>query len=188
MAGSVGEVGVGGGEGGEVVGAEKMGGGGVHGGELEGVTAVPDEGGEEGRADIDVGGVLAGGEGVGGVRAAKVYAVLVGFGLGGVAGVEGVGGVFKGEDADAGGKDAIESAVEVGGGDGGAEGEGGDLGEGVDAGVSAAGALGEDRLGGDVGDGAGEGSLDGGQAGLDLPAVEGCAVVDESGFEVHALT
>ncbi len=59
------------------------------------------------------------------------------------------------------------------------EGEGGDLGEGVDAGVGAAGALGEDGFSGDVVDGVGEGALDGGEIGLDLPAVEGGSVVGE---------
>ena len=51
-------------------------------------------------------------------------------------------------------------------------GEGGDLREGVDAGVGAAGALGEDGFAGEVEDGFGERSLDGGEAGLYLPAVK----------------
>ncbi len=72
--------------------------------------------------------------------------------------------------------------MEVGGWDGDGEGEGGDLGERVDAGVGSARALREDRLTGDVVDGLGERALDGGQARLDLPAVEGGAVVGESGF------
>ncbi len=58
--------------------------------------------------------------------------------------------MLGGEDADAGGKGAVEGAMEIGGGDGAAEGEAGDLGEGVDAGVGAAGALREDDLAGDV--------------------------------------
>jgi hypothetical protein len=65
-------------------------------------------------------------------------AVLVGLAEGGVAGMEGVGDGFDGEDTDAGGKAAVEGAVQVGGGDGRGEREAGDLGEGVNAGVGAA--------------------------------------------------
>ncbi len=89
-----------------------------------------------------------------------------------------------GEDADGWRESAVEGAEEVGGRDGGGEREGGDLGEGVDAGVGAAGALGEDGFAGDVVEGLGEGALDGGEAGLDLPAVEGRAVVGEDEFPV----
>ena len=92
---------------------------------------------------------------------------------------------LDGEDADAGREAAVEGAVEVGCGDGCSEGEGGDLGEGVDAGVGAAGALGEDAFAGDAVDGVGERALDGGQAGLDLPAVEGGAVVGEGELPVR---
>ena len=102
-----------------------------------------------------------------------------------MAGVEGFGGLLDGEDADAGGKGAVEGAVEVGGGDGDGEREGGDLGEGVDSGVGAAGALREDGLSGDALDGLGEGALHGGEIGLDLPAVVGGSVVGESGFPVR---
>ncbi len=65
------------------------------------------------------------------------------------------------------------------------EGEGGDLGEGVDAGVGAAGALGEDGFAGDAVDCLGECALDGGQAGLNLPAVVGGSVVGEDGLPVR---
>ena len=116
------------------------------------------------------------------MRAGGVDAVLVGFAEGAVAGVEVGRGVLDGEDADAGREGAVEGAVEVGGGNGDVEGEGGDLGEGVDSGVGAAGALGEDGLSGDAVDGVGEGSLNGGEVGLDLPAVEGGSVVAEDGF------
>ena len=162
--------GVGGGEAGEVVGAEQVEGGGFEGFEVEWPAAVPDEGGEEGVADA-----LGGG----GFYAAFEDAVLVCFGAGGVAGVEGVGDAVGGEDADAGGEGAVECAEQVGGRDVGGEGEAGNLAEGVDAGVGAAGALGEDVLVEDGAQGGGESSLDGREAGLDLPAVEAGAVVGQ---------
>jgi hypothetical protein len=75
--------------------------------------------------------------------------------------------------------------MEVGGGDGSSEREGGHLGEGVDAGVGAAGALGEDVLSGDVADRVGERALDGRQLGLNLPAVVGASIVAESYLPVR---
>ena len=94
---------------------------------------------------------------------------------------------FGGEDADAGGKAAVEGAVQVGGGDGRGEGEGGDLAESVDAGVGAARALRKDALADGAVDGVGEHTLDGGQAGLNLPSAEGGAVVGEGELPVsHA--
>ena len=105
-----------------------------------------------------------------------------------MAGVEGDRHDFGGEDANAGRQGAVQRAVEVGGGDGGFEGEGGDLGEGVDAGVGAAGALREDALAHGAVDGVGKQALEGGQIGLDLPAMVGGAVIGESEFPVrHAL-
>jgi hypothetical protein len=103
---------------------------------------------------------------------------------GGVAGVEVGWSGFDGEDADGGWEAAVEGAVEVGGGDGRGEGEAGDLGEGVDTGVGAAGALREDAFAGGAVDGVGECALDGGECGLDLPAAVGCAVVGEDELEV----
>jgi hypothetical protein len=173
-----GEVGVYGGEGGEVVGAADVVGGVLEDGEVEREGAVPDVGSEGRRADA------FDGEG-GWVGDAGEDAVLVGLAEGVVAGVEGFGCVLDGEDADAGGKGVVEGAMEVGGGDGDGEREGGDLGKGVDAGVGAAGALREDGLSGDALDGFGEGSLHGGEIGLDLPAVVGGSVVGESGFPVR---
>ena len=70
-------------------------------------------------------------------------------------------------------------------GDGGFERDGSDLAEGVNAGVGAAGALGEDGLAGDVEEGVGERSLDGREAGLNLPAVVGRAVVGEGELPVR---
>ena len=80
---------------------------------------------------------------------------------------------------------AVEGVVEVWGGDGNGEREGGDLGKGVNAGVGATGALGEDGFAGDVVDGMGEGALHGGEVGLDLPAVVGGSVVGEDDLPVR---
>jgi hypothetical protein len=55
----------------------------------------------------------------------------------------------------------------------------------VDAGVGAAGALGQGGFAGDVVNGAGECALDGGEIGLDLPAVVGSSVVSESELPVE---
>ena len=147
--------------------------------EVEGPAAVPDVRGEEGGADAVVGIWRSRVAECSGVRRCGTRRFC-----GGRCGGRGSGGdVVGGEDADAGGEGAVEGAEEVGGGDGGVEGEGGDLREGVDAGVGAAGALGENGLAGDVVEGVGEGALDGGQAGLDLPAVEGGAVVARVSFQ-----
>ena len=102
-----------------------------------------------------------------------------------MAGVEVFGDGFKGQDADARRKGAVEGAMEVGGGDGYGEGEGGDLGEGVDAGVGAAGALGKDSFSGDMVDCLRESALDGGEVGLDLPTVVGGSVVSEDELPVR---
>jgi len=74
LIGTGGEVGVGGGEGGEVVGSEDVGGGPFKGGDVEGEVVAPEVGGEHGRAD-------------GGRR----DAVLVGLAPSAVAGVEACG-------------------------------------------------------------------------------------------------
>src|SRR5277367_4602022 len=126
-------------------------------GEVEGIAAGPDEGGKHGRADL-----IAGED-----------AVFVGLAAGAVAGVEDFGDGLDCEDADAGRERAVESAVKVCSGNGDGEGEGGDLTEGVDAGVGAAGALGQDGLAGDTMDCLRECALDGWQVGLNLPAVVG---------------
>jgi hypothetical protein len=144
-------------------------------GEVEGKMAVPDVGGKHGGTDSGRG--VWGSRGAGGKDTVFVY-----FSAGGVACVEVFGGVVEGEDTDGGWEGTVEGDVEVGGGDGGVEGERGYLGEGVDAAVGASGALGEYGLSGDVVDGLGEGSLDSGKSGLDLPTMEGGAVVGEDGF------
>lgn len=69
--------------------------------------------------------------------------------------------------------------------DGRGEGEGGYLGERVDPGVGAAGALGENGFAGDAMDGFGECALDGGEVGLNLPAVIGGSIVGEDELPVH---
>jgi hypothetical protein len=60
--------------------------------------------------------------------------------------------LFAGEDADAGGEDAVECALEVRGRNGCGEAKADDLGEGVYAGVGAAGALRECVFAGETGD------------------------------------
>lgn len=95
---------------------------------------------------------------------------------------------FDREDADGGGKNSIESAVEVGGGNGRRKSEAGNLREGVNARVCATGALRKNALSCDPQEGVGEMSLDGRQSRLDLPAVKVGAVVAEDGLpERHSL-
>ncbi len=112
-------------------------------------------------------------------------AVLVCFSQGAVAGVEVFGHGFDGEDTDAGGKGSVERAMQVGHGDGDGESEGGNLGEGVNAGVSAARALGEYGFAGDAMDGLRESALYGGDVGLDLPTVVWGSVVGEDDLPVR---
>ncbi len=94
-----GKVGIGGGEGGEVVGAEDGVGGVLEQSEVELEGTVPDEGREHGGADKRHG-VGDRGEGQG---ARGEDAVLVGLADGAVTGVEAGGGGFKGENTDGGG-------------------------------------------------------------------------------------
>jgi len=177
------------------VGAEEVDCGFLHGGGVEGPVAVPDVGGQEWGADAVGGGGLRGGlwkpmspgaRDMGhpggcwsGCWSAGEDAVFVGFGEGGVAGVEGFGDGFGGEDADAGWESTVEGAEKVFGGDRGFQLEGGDLRKGMDAGVGAAGALRKDGFAGQVAKRGRKGALNGREVGLDLPAVEGSAVVAE---------
>jgi len=140
----------------------------LHSYEIEGPGAVPDEGRERRWAD------RLGGD-----------AVLVGLAARTVAGVEVCGSLFYRDDADAGGEDVIEGSLEVGGGDGRAERDGGYLADGVHTGVCATGALGENGFYGDVMEGLGEGALDGGEGGLNLPAVIRRAVVGDCELPVR---
>ena len=177
---AVGEVGVDGGEGGEVVGAKDVTGGVVEGVEIEGPGTGPDVGGESGRTDVffPYPKIEIWGTRIGGCFQGK-DAVLVGFADSGVAGVERGWDDFGGEDADAGREAAVKGPMQAGRGDGGGESEAGDLGKGVDSGIGAAGALGKDALADGALDGVAEQTLDGGQVGLDLPSAEGSSIVGE---------
>ena len=113
---SVGEVGVGGGEGCEVVRAENVAGRLVEGGQIQGPGTGPDIGCKSGRTDeirFEVQGS----------RFEREDAVLIGFAEGGVARVKVWRNDFGGEDADAGRKTAVEGAMQGGGGDGRGEGK-----------------------------------------------------------------
>lgn len=92
---------------------------------------------------------------------------------------------FRGQDADAGRETAVEGAVEVGGRDGGGESEGGNLAQGVDSSIGTTGALGKDALADGALDGVCEHTLDGVQAGLDLPSTVGGSIVGEGELPVH---
>ena len=140
-------------------------------GEVERKAAGPDVGSEHGRADASV--VVAGED-----------AVLVGFAEGAVTGMEVCRDRFDGEDADACGERVVEGAMKIGCGDRDSEGEGGYLREGVDSGVGAARALGENGFAGDAVDGLGEGALNGGEIGLNLPSVVRGSVVGEDELPV----
>ena len=172
-------VGAGRGEAGEVMRAEDVGGGALEAAQVERRGAVPDKRGKHGRTDA-VWGWRDGAGGRGGFWPAQKDAVLVGFGSGAVAGVEGGGNGGEGEYADAAGEDAIEGAVKIWGGDGCEEIEAGNLREGVDTGVGAAGAGGEGAFGRNAKESVRKMLLHGGEAGLDLPAVEMAAIVTES--------
>ena len=76
--------------------------------------------------------------------------------------------------------------MEVGRGDRGHEAERGYLALGVNSGIGAAGTLGEDSFAGDAVDGVGEFALDGRLVGLNLPAMEVCAIVGEDQLPVAA--
>ena len=110
-------------------------------------------------------------------------AVAVGFSLGLPASVEIGADFFRGDDADCGRKEGVQGALEFGGRESGLRFEMGDLSEGVDAGIGAACAVDEDFFLGDLAGGFGDGALNGRLARLDLPAVEGGAVVGNGEFE-----
>lgn len=159
-----------GGEGFEVVAAEGelQGGFELHGVELP--REVPGEAGAEG-----------------GEHGLGADFIPVGLAGGGKAGVEGVGDLLGGEHADAGGEFGVECGDPVEGvhGEPGGGVEVGDLGEGVDAGIGAAGAVDAHGLLGDFGGGGLEEILNGVAAGLGLPAVVRAAVVGEGELEAH---
>ena len=132
---------------------------------------VPDETGVEGGKD--------GGEG---------EAVLVGFFLGGKAGVEVGGGFFAIHHPDGGGKFAVEGGEVVEGVHrrvlGGVE--VGDLAKGMHAGVGASGIVNADGLFDDFGEGGFEVILHGAAFGLAGPAEEGASVVGDGEFQAHS--
>ena len=138
--GAGGEIGVPGGKGGEVVRAQDVGRGLLQDGEIEGIATRPDVGSQHRRTDA----VFV---------VAEKDAILVGFSVCAVTGVEVFGYGFDGENADAGRKGAVEGVLEVRGGDRRGKREGGDLGESVDPGVGAARTLWENDFSGDVVDG-----------------------------------
>ena len=146
--GAGGEIGIGGGEAAEVVFAKEGCRSSVETGEIYGPRVGVDVAREERRADLRHGGLD--GE----------NAVFVGFGDGGVAGVESVGDDLCGEDADRSGQGAVERANKVGGRDARLKGKTGDLGESVHAGVGAAGTLGQRGFADDAAEGGLQFALD----------------------------
>ena len=91
--------------------------------------------------------------------------------------------LLDGEDADRGRQAVVEDDTKIGRWDGARSLKGGDLGESVHSGVGASRALGQQPLAGEAFDGLGQRSLNGGLAGLHLPAVVGGTIVGESEFE-----
>ena len=169
-----GAFGIDGGKGGEIVDSGDESGSLLHGVLIQGIGVVSDVTGKKGRNYV-----------------AAPDAVVIALGEGGVAGVEFRGHLIGGEDADGGGKTVIEDDAEVCDRNGAGGLKGRDLGEGMDAGVGASGALGQKLLSGEALDGLRQGTLDGGLAGLDLPAVKGGAIIGEGEFEsarVHGVT
>ncbi len=178
------EVGVPGGEAGEVVLAEYVAGGSLRGGQGDGPGAIPDERGQGWGADLV-------GE-IGVRRNAREDAVLVDFAQSAVAGVEGLwggGSVFGGEHADGWRERAVERAKEIGGWNGRGKGEAGDLAQGVDTCIRASRALRQDGLPGNPLKGGGERALNGGELGLYLPTTVGRAIVCEDEFpKLHGIS
>ena len=91
---------------------------------------------------------------------------------------------FGGDDADRGRDQGVQGALKFSGWESGLRFEMRYLPERVDACVGAAGALDENFFLGDLRSCFGESALDRWQAGLDLPAVEGSAVVGDCEFDV----
>ena len=168
--GAGGEVGIGGGEAAEVVLTDEGSSGGIECGEIERPGIGEDVAREEGRANLKTGGLYG------------KNAVLVGFGDGGVASVEGVRDNSGIEDSDRSWKSAIEGAEEVCWRDTRLQRETGGLGERMHAGVGAAGALGQGRFADNATESGLQFTLDCEKAGLDLPAGEIGAVVGEGEF------
>ena len=110
-------------------------------------------------------------------------AVVVGLGQGIPAGMK-IGAEFEGfDDANRGRQERIAGALEFGSGQGGVSFEMSDLAESVDAGIGASGGVDGERFAGELAEDIDKSALNGGLAGLDLPAVEVGSVVGESEFE-----
>ena len=103
--------------------------------------------------------------------------VLIGLGYGLEARMEVWGALFDPCDSNVVREEAVQCLAQVAGGNRVSEVESGTNGESVDARVSAAAAVDLDSFAFDLREGGLDGALDGGQAGLDLPAVIGGAVV-----------
>ena len=161
------EIGIGGGEAAEVVFAEECGGGGIKGGKIHAPRVGIDISREKRRADLRRGGFD--GE----------NAVLVGFGDGGVAGVEPVGDDLCSEDADRSGQRAVERSNEIGGWDVRLKSDAGNLSQCVHAGIGAARSLGQGRFAEDAAKRGLQFALNGGFARLNLPAREVGSVVSD---------
>jgi hypothetical protein len=151
-----GTFGIDGGKRGEIVDSGDESGSLLHGVLIQGIGVVGDVTGKKGRNYI-----------------APPDAVVIALGAGGVAGVEFRGHLIGGEDTDGGEKTVIENGAEVCDRNGAGGLKGRDLSKGMDTGVSTSGALGQKLLTGEALDGFRQRTLDGGLAGLDLPAVKG---------------
>jgi hypothetical protein len=154
-------------EGEEIVGADEVGGGGLHEFDVEGAVVV-----------IDVVAVEDGAVGVGPDQVAVAFVL-------GAADVKVGGYLFHVADEDVGGEAAVDGFAEADDVEGGGGVHGGDLAEGVDAGVGAGGAEDDAGVGDDGAGGFFDFALDGvdaGGFGLALPAVVGGAVVGDGEF------
>src|SRR5580698_750222 len=156
------QVGVGGREAEEVVLAFEVAGRALQQIQVHGPGAGVDIASQEGRAD-----------------AFAEDAILVGFCHCRVARMKGASHGSRFQNANGGGECPIEGELQIFRGNVGGEFEAGYLAEGVDAGIGAAGALGQWGFAGDAAEGGLQFSLDGGLTGLDLPAAEVGAVVGE---------
>ncbi len=161
-----GAVGIDSGKGGEIVLSGDQSGGLLHGRLIQWIGVVSDVAGQKRRDDV-----------------AAPDAVVVALGTGGVARVEAFRHFIDGKDSNGSGQPVIEHDAEVCDRNGAGGLKGCDLRKGVNAGVGAPRALGEKLLSGKALDDGGQGALDGGLAGLNLPAVKGRAVIGEREFE-----
>lgn len=111
-------------------------------------------------------------------------AIFIGFCADAVAGMEGGVGVLGAEDADGWREGAVERAEKVRWWNGRGQFNRRNLGAGVNSGIGASAALGEGRFSGDALDSGGKFALNGAESGLDLPPVEIGSVVGEREFPI----